>query len=181
MAIQILRRIGGAAAAPASLVVGQMALDFPASGLDADEGALYAGDGTDVYTIVSAARQVELTGDQTISGEKTISIANLKITGGANNDILVADGAAGDLRWTSAPSGGLLTVSTDSTLDGDGTSADPLSVLHLATEREITLQAAPPASNGAKTEISIIPAEFDGSADAIMTGFAITTLDDGEY
>ena len=180
MAIQILRRIGGAAAAPASLVVGQMALDFPASGLDADEGALYAGDGTDVFTMVSAARQVELAGDQTISGNKSISIANLKITGGANNDIISTDGA-GNLTFTTAPGGGLLAVATDGTLEGDGTSGDPLSVLHLQTEREITLQAAPPAANGAKTEISIIPAEFDGSADAIMTGFAITTLDDGTY
>ena len=181
MAMQILRRVGGAPAAPASLVIGQLALNVPSTGLDADEGALYAGDGTDVLLMVGAARQVELTGDQTISGNKSISVANLKITGGANNDILVADGTTGDLRWTSAPAGGLLTVSTDSTLDGDGTSADPLSVLHLATEREITLQAATPAANGAKTEISIIPAEFDGSGDAIMTGFAVTTLDDGTY
>lgn len=181
MTMQIKRRIG-TAGAPATLAEGQLGYNDPAAAANDDQlfiGSTASGSGV-VRTLVSNQRQVELAGAQTISGVKTIAVANLRLTGGSNNNILQTDGN-GNLSWTAAPSGGLLTVSTDTTIDGDGTTGSPLSAVHLATARNISIQTAAAQTDGSITTISITPASFDGSADGIMTGFAITRLDDGTY
>lgn len=181
MTMQIKRRIG-TAGAPPTLAEGQLGYNDPA--VAANDDALYIGSedgGTPVVrTLVSHLRQVEIAGAQTITGAKTFSTTSFHLTGGANNNMLVTDGA-GNVSWTAAPSGGLLAVSTDTTLDGDGTSGDPLSVLHLATARDITIQTRAAQPDGSITTINITPASFDGSANGIMTNFAITRLDDGTY
>lgn len=181
MAMQIKRRIG-ATGAPTALEEGQLGYTDPGAALDDD--TLYIGslDGATpvIRTLVSNQRQVEIAGAQTITGAKTIAIANFHLTGGANNNILTTNGS-GVLSWTAAPSGGLLTVSTDTTLGGDGTSGDPLSVLHLATARDISIQTRVAQPDGSITSINITPASFDGSAAGLMTNFAITRLDDGTY
>lgn len=169
--IQIRRRLGSAGA-PTVLAPGELGYNDP-GGAAAD--ALYIGTTPPgVKTLISATRQVELAGAQTITGIKTFPLTNLRILGGANNNILSTDGA-GNLEWTAAPGGGILAVATDATLGGDGTSASPLSVLRWATSRNVSLQAT------GGTTISITPASFNGSADAIMTGFEITGLDGGTY
>lgn len=173
---QIRRRIGSAGAPP-TLAEGQLGYNDPG---DDEPDALYIGsddDGTPIVKpLVSSSRQVELEGDQTITGDKTFTISNLKVTGGAANNLIVTDGD-GNLSFTSSPEGGLLTVAVDATLDGDGTDASPLSVLSLATARTVTIQADPDGG----TEISLVAAEFDGTEDAIITDFSITKLDDGVY
>jgi hypothetical protein len=178
--MQVKRRIGTAGAPPV-LAEGQIGYNDPQ--VAANDDALYIGSTASgspvIRTLVSSTRQVELGGAQTITGAKTIGVANLKLTGGANNNILTTDGA-GNLAWTAAPSGGLLTVATDTTLSGNGTSGDPLSVESLATPRNISLQAAAPAADGSKTVITVTPASFNGTADALMTGFTVS-LDDGTY
>lgn len=177
--IRIKRRIGGAGpAAPTALAEGEMAFNHPATGTDTTNGALYIGGTSNVLQLVSANRQLELTGNQTVQAgsQKTINVADLKLTGGANNDILSTDGA-GNLRFTGAPSGGLLTVVTDATMTGDGTSALPLSNLSLANPRQFSLQTLP----GGGTTITVTPATFNGTADAIITGFEVVELDGGSY
>jgi hypothetical protein len=122
MAIQIKRRIGGAAGAPSTLAAGQMAYNHPATGPD----ALYIGDGTAIHPLVSHTRQVELSGDQTITGEKTIDIDDLKLMGGNNGDFLTTDGG-GHLDWHTSPP---VSVHVDhATIDGDGQIGDPLHVI----------------------------------------------------
>lgn len=181
MTMQIKRRIGSAGA-PTTLAEGQLAYGDPQ--VAANDDALYIGSdvgGTPtVRTLVSNTRQVELAGTQTITGVKTFSPTSFHLTGGANNNILATDGA-GNVHWTAAPSGGLLNVSTDTTLNGDGTSGSPLSVLHWANTRSWTIQTAAAAGDGAITTIAITPGTTDGSTDCTMTGFAITRLDDGTY
>jgi hypothetical protein len=126
-----------------------------------------------VKTLISSVRQVEIAGAQTITGIKTIAVANFKLTGGASTNILTTDGA-GNLTWSAAPGGGITAVAHDTTMTGDG-NATPLSVVHLATARQITLQAT------GGTTITVTAANFDGSANAIMTGFEVTGLDGGAY
>lgn len=181
MTMQIRRRLGSPGA-PTSLAEGQFGYNDPGAAVNDDQlfiGSLQGATAT-VRTLVSSQRQVELAGAQTITGAKTISISNLKVTGGSANDIVTTDGA-GNLTFTAAPSGGLLAVATDGTLSGNGTSATPLSVQHLVTARNISLQAAAAAADGSKTTFTTItPASFDGSADALVTNIAIS-LDDGVY
>src|SRR5215475_1700903 len=109
--MQIRRRIGTAGAPPA-LVQGQLGYNDPGATTNDDAlfiGSMQGGSAT-VRTLVSSSRQVEIAATQTITGPKTIAIAALHITGGSANNILTTDGA-GNLTWTAAPSGGLLTVS----------------------------------------------------------------------
>jgi len=151
MALQIHRRIGGAAGAPPSLEDGQLAYNN-------NGHTLFVGDGA-VQTLISPTRQVELAGAQTITGAKTIDIANLHVTGGADGDQLVTDGAGG-LTWEPLPAvsadnvtlsaiagltatdvqaalaeiitGGAIAVAVDGvTIGGDGTTADPLECIGL--------------------------------------------------
>lgn len=169
--IQIKRRIG-TAGNPTTLAAGELAYNDP-GGAAGDE--LFIGTTPPaVKRLVSSARQVELAGDQTITGEKTIDVANFKLLGGGNNNILATDGT-GNLTWTASPTGGILAVETDDTLDGRGVTGDPLSVVKLGTARAITLQAT------GGTTITVTQAMFDGSAAAIMTGFEVTGLDGGTF
>lgn len=91
---------------------------------------LYVGDGASVLELVGAARQLELWGNQTIlpGSQKTISVNDLKLTGGQPDWLLTTDGN-GNISWTNAPGGGLTQVATDDTLTGLGTVAEPLSVV----------------------------------------------------
>jgi hypothetical protein len=70
-----------------------------------NEGELYLGTvGGSSTTLVSSDRQVEVVGDQTITGNKTIDIGNLKVTGGASGQMLSTDGA-GNLSWVAGGGG----------------------------------------------------------------------------
>lgn len=174
MTMQIRRRVGFAGAPTgADLVVGQLGYHKDLT----DD--LYVGDGTNAVVLVSPTRQVELAGAQTITGAKTFSPTSFHLTGGANNNILTTDGA-GNVSWTAAPSGGLLSVSTDTTLGGNGTAGDPLSVLKLVTARNIGIQGGTDAVTGSITTISATAAAFDGSANVTITPTLIS-LDDGEW
>src|SRR5262249_22201528 len=125
-------------------------------------------------------RQIEMNGAQTVptgaGNAKTWDLTNFRLLGGANNSILITDGS-GNLSWVTAPGGGLLFVSTDGTLDGDGTALDPLSVLHWAAPVTIDLQVNPTGG----TQITVNAADIDGTADAILTNFEITVLDGGTF
>jgi hypothetical protein len=127
--IQLLNRIGQPGA-PLFLSAGELAYNQPDPEDPQNPGSvLYAGNSMAVEVLVGATRQVELYGDQTITGIKTIDIADLKITGGQDQWLLQTDGA-GNISWTNAPGGGLTQVATDGvTLAGTGTTADPLSVV----------------------------------------------------
>jgi hypothetical protein len=186
MAMQVKRRIG-TAGAPPTLDEGQFGYNDTDGSVLVGADSLYIGSTDDpggadtpvVKTLVSATRQVELAGAQTITGAKTIAVANLHITGGANNNILTTDGS-GNLSFTAAPSGGLTTVSTDGvTIDGDG-ATNPLEVISIP-EHDITIQTRAAQPDGSITTINITPAAFDATGDGIMTNFAITRLDDGTY
>jgi hypothetical protein len=108
-----------------------MAYNKPATGPD----ALYIGDGTAVHPLVSHTRQVEITGDQTITGEKTIDVDDLKITGGTNGHLLSTNGSGG-LSWVGAPPASVI-VHSPSALSGNGLTATPLT-LTVATAAEVT-------------------------------------------
>ena len=82
---------------------------------------------------MGATRQVEIAGAQTITGDKTIDIANIKITGGADGDMLTTDGT-GDLAWTAAPPA---TVTVNAPLSGTGTSGSPIT-LTVATGAQVS-------------------------------------------
>jgi hypothetical protein len=93
--IQIRRRTTGAAGAPSSLQPGELAYNYVGN-------TLLIGDGASVVQVlVSAARQVEIAGAQTITGNKTISTANLKLTGGSAGNLLSTDGA-GNISFINA-------------------------------------------------------------------------------
>jgi hypothetical protein len=127
--IQVMTRIG-APGAPPTLLPGQLAYNQPDIQTPQTPGdILYVGDGLNVNELVGAGRQVELWGDQTITGTKTIDVTNLKLTGGQAQWLLTTDGD-GNISWTNAPGGGLTQVATDGvTLSGTGTTADPLAVV----------------------------------------------------
>jgi hypothetical protein len=127
--IQILSRIG-APGPPGSLLAGQLAYNQPEPLNPQVPGdALYIGNGNSVEMLVGAARQVELYGAQTITGTKTIDVADLKITGGENQWLLQTDGL-GNISWTNAPGGGLTQVATDGiTISGTGVTGDALAVI----------------------------------------------------
>jgi hypothetical protein len=108
--VQHRRRLGSVGAPP-SLLQGQFALNDPGG---TTLPRLYAGGNAGVVTLVSSARQVELVGDQTITGNKTIGVGALHLTGGSAGDTLRTDGL-GNLTWVAgngafpeAPSDGLI-------------------------------------------------------------------------
>jgi hypothetical protein len=167
--IKIKRRVGSAGV-PASLSEGELAFQDPGGG----PASLYIGTTpTAVLALVSNTRQVEIAGAQTVTGAKTFSTSSLKITGGANTNILTTDGA-GNLSWTAAPGGGITAVSHDATMSGDG-NVSPLSVIKLGTARTIGITAT------GGTTITETAASFDGSANVNITGFEVTGLDGGTY
>jgi hypothetical protein len=84
--IQTRRRVSGSGQ-PDTLAPGELA--YNVAGRE-----LYAGDGAwSVQMVVSASRQVELAGIQTITGAKTIAVDKLKVPGGAAGQMLQTDGA----------------------------------------------------------------------------------------
>ena len=167
--IKIKRRVGSAGV-PTTLNEGELAFQDPGGG----PASLYIGTTpAAVMTLVSATRQVEIAGAQTITGTKTIAVGAFKLTGGANTNILSTDGA-GNLTWTAAPGGGITAVSHDATMTGDG-NATPLSVVKPATARTIGLTAT------GGTTITATAASFDGSANVTISGFEVTGLDGGTY
>jgi hypothetical protein len=91
---------------------------------------LIISDGTAFQVLVGATRQVELAGAQTISGRKTISMANLSIPGGVAGDVIVTDGA-GNLSWgAGGGTGGISQVETDNiTIQGNGLPGDEVSLV----------------------------------------------------
>src|SRR5215467_4229277 len=102
--VQHLRHTGSVAA-PSTLKLAQLAYNDPGNGSD----VLYIGsnvpaDGT-VKTLISASRQVEINGAQTILGAKTIGVNLLKIPGGTSGQVLSTDGA-GNLSWATGTGGG---------------------------------------------------------------------------
>jgi len=111
------RRHFGSLAQPPSLLQGQFALNDPGGTAPA---RLYAGGQAGIVTLVSPTRQVELVGDQTITGNKTIAVTALHLTGGHAGDTLRTDGLGG-LTWVAgngafpeAPTDGLIYGRKDS-------------------------------------------------------------------
>src|SRR5215471_4656800 len=105
--IQIKRRIPGSGA-PGTLAAGEPAVAVTAGGV-AD---LYVGDGAAVRTLVSADRQVELSGTQNVSGQKNFTLTSFRLAGGDPDDAVFTDGA-GNLRFEPISPGGLLAVSVN--------------------------------------------------------------------
>lgn len=129
--IQLLNRIGEPGA-PLFLSGGELAYNQPISPppIEAND-VLYVGNGTGINVLVGNSRQLELWGNQEIlaGSQKTISVNDLKLTGGQPNWLLVTDGN-GNLSFTNAPGGGLTEVAVDGvTITGTGVSASPLSVI----------------------------------------------------
>src|SRR5215467_5905514 len=108
--VQIRRRIGSPGMPP-DLLQGQLAINDVGDGTTL--ARLYGGTApsllypTGVATLVSNTRQVELTGQQTIVGDKTINVSRLHITGGAHADVL------GNMVWTSGGGGVFPEAPTD--------------------------------------------------------------------
>jgi hypothetical protein len=91
--LQHRRRIG-TAGAPPTLLTGQFGInDLGGASLP----SLYVGTPA-VKTLVSNTRQVELDGEQTIIGDKTIAVARLHVLGGNSGNVLSTDGL-GNLAW----------------------------------------------------------------------------------
>lgn len=77
-------------------------------------------------TVVGPTRQVELIGDQNIAGNKTFTTratfadpTNLSIGNGNAGEVLTSNGTGGTL-WGPGGAGGIDSVLSDGTLDGDG-------------------------------------------------------------
>lgn len=114
--IQLKRRIPGTGAPASGTGAGQVTAGEPAVSISAVGAAgvanMYIGDGSFVHPLVSAERQVELTGAQTITGAKTIGaagsiivpVANIHIGGGTDGDVLSTNGS-GALEWIELPKG----------------------------------------------------------------------------
>lgn len=91
--IQLKRRTD-APGPPATLLPGEVVYN-------SDGHQLFVGDGnTVVHALVSASRQVELAGNQTLTpgAKKTIAIDDLKVTGGGAGDLVSTDGT-GNLNF----------------------------------------------------------------------------------
>ena len=118
--IQHLRRIG-TPGAPTTLMEGQFAFNDPKDG--ATLPRLFMGTTADglspggIATLVSSTRQVELAGEQVITGTKHIDIALLKIPGGAPNSTINTDGA-GNLTWVPGGAGRVVEAPSDGSVYG---------------------------------------------------------------
>jgi hypothetical protein len=132
--IQLKRRLGGTAGfSGVTLEEGE-----PAFNDDGNE-LIIGGDSGDHEVLVSATRQVELAGAQNISGVKTVvagggittPVGQLLVTGApaANSYLRASAGfATGALEFGTLPAGGLLAVSVEDPITGDGTAGDPLEI-----------------------------------------------------
>jgi len=159
MALQIHRRVGGAAGAPATLVAGQLAYN--------DNGQeLFIGTGTAVEVVVSAARQCELSGTQTLTGNKTIAITALHITGGADGDVLSTDGSGG-LDWVGQPPASVI---VNAPLTGTGLTANPiaLTVATLAQIETGTDNIAPVTALGLRDIMGLDVAHLTTTAQTVV-------------
>lgn len=126
--VQILRNIGNTPVAKPTLLAGEFAYAKPGFvGGGANE--LIIGDGTATHVLVSALRQLELIGNQTVtSGTKTfaagakiaLAVADLKVSGGTAGQILTTDGA-GNLTWGTPSATGPAPDGTTIVDNGDGT------------------------------------------------------------
>jgi hypothetical protein len=154
--IQLRRHItGGAIPPPAALNPGEPFFNLPGF-TGGGPNSLWIDNGTALVALVDSTRQVELAGAQTINGVKTFaSVANLRVIGGVQDDVLITDGA-GNLRFgVGGGTGGISSVVSDATLTGDGVApATALSVV--------------PATAGARGAVNV-PA---GSA-LTLTGSAL--------
>lgn len=162
--IQIKRRIPGTGA-PATLAAGEPATSISGAGV-AD---LFIGDGGAVRTLVSAARQVELAGDQTITGKKTIDVDHLKLEGGDANDLLTTDGD-GNLDWVARGDVGMQSVHVSAPLSGSGTSGSPITVTP-ATNPQIatgTDNVHPITPAGLRTQLGEDAADLDTTAKTVV-------------
>src|SRR5262245_50454385 len=100
--IQVKRRLGVISIPVAgALADGELAYNDE-TGTPAGAQNLYVGSGGAVRTLISSTRQVEVAGAQTITGAKTIDVANLKVTGGASGQLMSTDGA-GNLAFIPTP------------------------------------------------------------------------------
>ena len=135
--VRIRRRVGGAAGGPPTvLAVGEPAFN--------DSGnTLHISNGTANQLIVGADRQLELTGQQSVSAgaanAKTFDLtsaanANLRVLGGAVGNVLTRGAASGDVEWAvTAPFTG---VNASGAFTGDGTTATELELV-CATNTEV--------------------------------------------
>lgn len=134
--VQVRRRIGTPGMPPA-LLPGQLAIN-DLQDTDGTLARLYGGVGfTPVYPsgvaiLVSNERQVELTGEQTITGDKTIDVSKLHVLGGSHGDVLVTDGLGG-LEWIAGGGGVFPEAPTDGQIYGrDGLTESWVPVLPLS-------------------------------------------------
>ncbi|PWT94413.1 MAG: hypothetical protein C5B54_00055 [Acidobacteria bacterium] len=136
--IQFKKRIPGTGApasgtGPGEVTAGEPAVSITAAGV-AD---LYIGDGAAVRTLVSATRQVELTGNQDVGGVKTFTDTSIRITGGDDDDALfLKDENTGELEFRPISPGGLLSVNVSAPITGNGTSGSALAITR-ATDAQI--------------------------------------------
>lgn len=176
--MQIRRRTTGAAGVPPSLEPGELSYCYVGNTLSIGDGASV------VQTLVSAARQVEIGGDQTITGNKTIDVSRLKITGGAFGNLLTTDGA-GNVSFVSSP---LPVAASNAEMDA-GTRNDvfgtPLNTRSLVGASVGTLTTAAktlvPAINELKAAVDMIASSgiFLGSFQADAGTITWTTASGG--
>jgi hypothetical protein len=138
------------------------------------------GDATStVVPLVGANRQVELAGPQTITGQKTIAAANLKVTGGQPNTLLATDGF-GNLSFVPPPSP---PAASDAEMDAgvvNTTYGTPKNIRSLVGASVTTLTTAAktlvPAINEVKAALNSISAgqTFVGSFNATASSIRWT-------
>jgi len=132
--IRIKRRIGAAGGPSAAQVTaGELAYHREAAaGAGAGPDDLWVGDGSAAHLLVGHDRQLEITGGaQTVNGLKTFATGatpSIAITGGTSGQVLSTNGS-GVLSWvTTAGAPGTIAVEVVDPIDGDGTTATPLSL-----------------------------------------------------
>ena len=170
--IQFKRRIPGTGAPPSGTGAGQVREGEPAVAITAAGVAdLYIGDGGAVRTLVSATRQVELTGNQDVGGVKTFTDTSIRITGGDDDDALfLKDENTGELEFRPISPGGLLSVNVNAPLTGNGTSGSALAITR-ATDAQIaagTNNVNPIDSLGLRSQLGDDAADLDTTAKTVV-------------
>lgn len=133
------KRHTGAALIPPTLAEGEPAYNDTATIHNLYIGG--TGGGAAVRTLISPTRQVEIAGAQTITGTKTIGVANLRIpdAGADPGDFLtLVDETTGELDWATLPAGGLLTVAVNPPITGTGVNAGTALSITVASAGDIT-------------------------------------------
>jgi hypothetical protein len=182
--IQIKRKTTGAGV-PATLAPGELAYNTTGHTLVVGDGA------STVQNLVSPARQVELTGDQSIAGNKTIPVANLKLTGGLAGNVVQTDGA-GNLSFVASPPPTPATAAEMALATRNDVFDTPLASLGIigvpVAQLTTTEKTIVPAINGLKAKVDLIAsgtlfvASFDASTGVVtwtpgsgQTGNALPT------